>query len=621
MPFLELRPLSARSTFLPSTKNLAPHKDKANVEVKRQLSPQAFGAGQAQVFAHDPTNTPKKRIGIDQPTPLLMNDVKPFRPVPIRQCAIPVGFSADIPIDGKKKVTLFGRDVLLVRNSFGELSAVQNDCPHLGASLAQGAQEGARITCRYHLSSYHVGTGACVSHDGPALETFDVSEVNGIIFAGPRGLTGADTTEIPFLHELAHPENFAPEVRRDSVIEGHYSLMFENIIDVQHLVGVHNMPLTARNVRTIARNTIEFEQPLAPSRTNRMLFGDDEHLICTIKSRPPFASFVELRRPNSHLEGRGQRLQIFMHAVPTNDTDRCRLLTVYRQSIVHFKKVTHVKAAGAKLPLPAALRDLLDWVASSVFVAHAVDKAIEEDGEVIAAQKYFTATQRRARTIIGMKRAKIVERNANVPALRKVILFGATGGTGKIALNNLLDAGHEVTVFVRRPGAIKLQHNNLRIEYGDVLNETQVEEAMRGQQAAMVVLGVTKNSPTDLCSRGTDVIVRAMQQHKVGRLVCVSSYGAGSNDKLPWAAKMAMGAQLTDKVKQEEIIVGSGLDYTILRPLHLVDSKKSMAHAYAEGSTDEPAGNSVSRRAVARFAAAALNDTKTVGQIFALSQK
>lgn len=59
----------------------------------------------------------------------------------------------------------------------------------------------------------------------------------------------------------------------------------------------------------------------------------------------------------------------------------------------------------------------------------------------------------------------------------KIIVFGATGGVGKSVVQQGLDAGFEVTAFVRKPTKLNLSHGRLTIVQGDAFNKDQVEKS------------------------------------------------------------------------------------------------------------------------------------------------
>ena len=51
----------------------------------------------------------------------------------------------------------------------------------------------------------------------------------------------------------------------------------------------------------------------------------------------------------------------------------------------------------------------------------------------------------------------------------KVIVFGATGSVGRLAVERLLADGHEVTAFARRPEALEITNPKLKRLTGNVM--------------------------------------------------------------------------------------------------------------------------------------------------------
>ena len=68
-------------------------------------------------------------------------------------------------------------------------------------------------------------------------------------------------------------------------------------------------------------------------------------------------------------------------------------------------------------------------------------------------------------------------------------LFGATGKTGRNVLPLLLDAGHSVRAYVRSPEKITLPHLNLEVIKGELDNANGINEAIRGVDAVIVMVG------------------------------------------------------------------------------------------------------------------------------------
>ena len=52
----------------------------------------------------------------------------------------------------------------------------------------------------------------------------------------------------------------------------------------------------------------------------------------------------------------------------------------------------------------------------------------------------------------------------------KLLVFGASGGTGGRLIQQALQQGHLVTAFARDPGKIRQTHDNLRVVRGDILD-------------------------------------------------------------------------------------------------------------------------------------------------------
>src|SRR6266702_8788866 len=65
----------------------------------------------------------------------------------------------------------------------------------------------------------------------------------------------------------------------------------------------------------------------------------------------------------------------------------------------------------------------------------------------------------------------------------RILIIGATGGTGQHLVRQALEQGHQVTALVRKPKKLKVEHPNLRVVNGNVLDYASVESATDGQNA------------------------------------------------------------------------------------------------------------------------------------------
>jgi putative NADH-flavin reductase len=163
----------------------------------------------------------------------------------------------------------------------------------------------------------------------------------------------------------------------------------------------------------------------------------------------------------------------------------------------------------------------------------------------------------------------------------KVLVIGATGGTGRALVEQGLERGHHVTAFVRNPTRLAIQHERLAIVRGDVLDPASVEAAVRGRDAVLCALGHKRwFYPNRILSEGTRNLIAAMESQGVRRLVCETALGIGDT----WGR---MGAYYTlfvgvlilpfyffDKLRQEDLIRRSSLDWVIVRPGALTNGPK-----------------------------------------------
>ncbi len=117
----------------------------------------------------------------------------------------------------------------------------------------------------------------------------------------------------------------------------------------------------------------------------------------------------------------------------------------------------------------------------------------------------------------------------------KLLVFGATGGTGRALLDQGLAQGHQVTAFVRNPAALEARPG-LTIVEGDVTDASAVGRAVAGQEAVLSALG-PRGGQYGVLPGGVQNIATAMRQAGVRRLIHVSSFGVGdSRAKMGWVA-------------------------------------------------------------------------------------
>lgn len=164
-----------------------------------------------------------------------------------------------------------------------------------------------------------------------------------------------------------------------------------------------------------------------------------------------------------------------------------------------------------------------------------------------------------------------------------IVIFGATGFSGQAILKLALSKGFQVTVLVRNKSAISIQHKNLIIIQGNVLNTNDVRKALEHQEAVIQCLGIGgkgDGNHNTFISDATNIIVKEMEQLQIKRLIAMSNIGAGNSYSFqPWYFRKVilpyfmkwLKAIIDDKNRMEPIIMNSGLDWTIVRCPNIVD--------------------------------------------------
>jgi len=198
----------------------------------------------------------------------------------------------------------------------------------------------------------------------------------------------------------------------------------------------------------------------------------------------------------------------------------------------------------------------------------------------------------------------------------KVLIFGATGDTGRLLVSYGLQQNHGITAFVRHPSKLKIQHQNLTVVKGDVSNLEIVESALEGHDGAISALGAStplKRNPTLV--KGIDNIVKAMHRQKVSRFIYQSFIGVSEFrselgfvfDKL---MPIVMSNVINDHEAKEENIVNSNLQWTIIRCSMLTHGPATKKYRDGEHITSPFILPTISRADVAEFMIKQLTDVK-----------
>jgi nucleoside-diphosphate-sugar epimerase len=118
----------------------------------------------------------------------------------------------------------------------------------------------------------------------------------------------------------------------------------------------------------------------------------------------------------------------------------------------------------------------------------------------------------------------------------KILILGASQGTGAEAARIAVERGHDATAFARSPDKLVLQHPKLTKRSGDFHQRDSVDAAVTGHDAVIITASATslrgfRQNPTYF-SQGTGHTIEAMKKHGVRRLVVLSAWGTGESRKL-----------------------------------------------------------------------------------------
>ena len=215
----------------------------------------------------------------------------------------------------------------------------------------------------------------------------------------------------------------------------------------------------------------------------------------------------------------------------------------------------------------------------------------------------------------------------------KLLLLGATGRTGKLITETALQKGYPVNCLVRSPEKLLIDHHNISLFEGSPLDKDLLQKAMIDCDAVVSALNVSRTSdfpwaklrsPKNLMSDTMKNVIALMNEQQVKRLIVCSAWGAAETKKdIPYWFRWFIdnsniGAAYQDHERQEAIIKDSTLDWTIVRPVGLTNSKKERQVIVSYDNLPKPK-MTISRHGLAQFMIDSLNDESLIGKLPVIS--
>jgi putative NADH-flavin reductase len=171
----------------------------------------------------------------------------------------------------------------------------------------------------------------------------------------------------------------------------------------------------------------------------------------------------------------------------------------------------------------------------------------------------------------------------------KLVVLGATGGTGLELVKQALGRGHLVTAFVRSPERLKDFRDHINVRPGDLLNSASLQEVIQGHDAVLSGFGPRaprSEADSNLLERFAQTLTAAMPPAGVRRVVVESVAFLFKNSILPPAyllGRLFLPKTVSDASAMERIFANTALDWTMVRPPELTDKPYTGKYRVQEG--------------------------------------
>ncbi|MBP1904864.1 putative NADH-flavin reductase [Paenibacillus turicensis] len=159
-----------------------------------------------------------------------------------------------------------------------------------------------------------------------------------------------------------------------------------------------------------------------------------------------------------------------------------------------------------------------------------------------------------------------------------LLILGGTGRVGSKIVSYALHDGHQVTVLARTPEKLEFNHDgNLKVIQGNVLNQNDIMDAMRGID---VVISALNTDGTTTLTGSMPLIINAMEQEGIQRIITVGTAGILQSRTTPNVLRYqsSESKRKSTRAAEEhhrayEMLRSSTLDWTIVCPTYLPDGE------------------------------------------------
>jgi putative NADH-flavin reductase len=206
----------------------------------------------------------------------------------------------------------------------------------------------------------------------------------------------------------------------------------------------------------------------------------------------------------------------------------------------------------------------------------------------------------------------------------KLLVLGATGGTGLAMVREAIERGHSVTAFVRSPERLKPFGDHITIRQGNLLNAAELEPVIKGHEAVLSGFGPrlpVSKADANLLRQFGGALTAAMPKAGVKRVVVESVAFLFKDSIIPPAyllGRLLFPGIVADASGMEELFQNSGLEWTIARPPELTDKPYTGKYRVREGHLPR-FGFKISRSDVADFMIKAAENRSSLSKIVGIS--
>lgn len=203
----------------------------------------------------------------------------------------------------------------------------------------------------------------------------------------------------------------------------------------------------------------------------------------------------------------------------------------------------------------------------------------------------------------------------------KVIVFGATGQTGKFVVQQLLDKQHTVTAYVRNVSKLSITNPNLKVVENSMSNISALTEAIKNQDAVVSCLGSGSLKKTNTLETFGKQISTAMKKANVKKIVYMAT--AGIHKEIKGIAGIIvniiiLGNVINDHANAVHYFTNDEFLYTIVRPVQL--NNGPLTGKYFTSTSGLPGRKAISRSNVAHFIVNAIETNNYLQKSVGLSE-